>query len=431
MSLFKVAMFPDSVTCPITNCTHQVVYKDQNKKNLLDYVESMINTMNSVKHYYAYFAIGIECKAKHEAIDDIGIIELAQFFDTKPPKYITYQNSDLKVNLKNGFIIIEPDDEIKANLSKLFQHYHTYIVFFNIYRDLSSLWNHGIKLNIMHIIDASYRDQITAKNLRLNQAIHGLEDRVEFSALAKAQTRNSWVDWSKRLYTQQSLSNEEAIRSYNDILQYASNNLFFTALSIFDFLKFYGTLFTGFLKCQKRVKSFNKKYAIHPNLPLIREQLNCCLRQINAPNIPKPYSLWSNLYQILPYFEVIENHLPDYNVEREQLEKRKQECEELIINNVVDASTMQSSITFFTPGFKAILDEFKINGDLRDLFLDQVENYPPSSDPKEVFEKICEEFDRGTHSDLGDTYQLLVDIKNDDKETIEQVHTELYEAIPL
>lgn len=426
-------MFPNTIKCPISQAKHRVVYRDNNKDTIIDYCNRKIAELNSKPSAILLYAIGTEGKAKFSQIDDLGIIQFAQIYCTDT-KFLgkTYNTNYLyHANIRNGFIVIEPDNEIKETLTNLFNHPKVYKVFFNISRNLTVLFNNGIKFD-QNIIDTQ---AITSHSMNCNYSMKDTIDSMVTEGIDIGNDakilfyQQEKIDFSERLVTNINLSDEEAFKKYGEILQHASNDILFTCMSFFHFFRRFGSIRKGICsynntKVEQFMYNYNNTNPLYTILSITCATFMNLIQEKKYKSVP--YQTLALIYQILPFYDLIRKtniHILPLKQIVAIKNKYKKISKRLISSSSLEktgeeATLMQSLI--------GILDEMKITGQLREVFINEVETSKDYTDASAAFEHLCSQIDSYSGLDPGDTIELFRDLKDYPDDEREAAFQEIY-----
>ncbi|EAX96675.1 hypothetical protein TVAG_489570 [Trichomonas vaginalis G3] len=245
---------PNEYVCPITGRTHTIVYKNQNKDKLINYCNSVIfNLNNHIKSSY-FFTVDTEGKINEIELCDVFVLQFAECFANKKD-FIRYKITGKRnetIDLQDGFIIIDPDDDVKKALRSVFTNYYVYTIFFDIVRDVLGLMKLGIPVNGLPdkngvvkchtVIDTQYRSNsgipFFCSTLSLKDTINQIDFPCKQLAAAKEQLElKSSIDFPRLIYENQGKSNSEIVPIYIDLIPYISNDIALTALSLLAYIR--------------------------------------------------------------------------------------------------------------------------------------------------------------------------------------------------
>ncbi|EAY20342.1 hypothetical protein TVAG_193180 [Trichomonas vaginalis G3] len=245
-------MLPSTFKCPITGRTHTIVYKNQNKDKLIKYCNDLADYIKNHPKQYKYLAVDTEGKINVADLNDVFVIQFAECFVNHNDliNYYIDDSAEESIELQDGFIIFDPDDDVKRALRLIFSNYFIYTIFFDITRDVLGLYKLGIPINgkpdktgkvTLHtVIDTQFRP-----NIPYFQSKFGLKDVVksisfpckELEAAKDQLEIKESVNFSQLIYENLGKPNSEIIATYAGFLQYISNDIAFTALSLLPYIK--------------------------------------------------------------------------------------------------------------------------------------------------------------------------------------------------
>ena len=227
---------PNSVKCRITGVEHKVVHGETNKKELNNYLSSLITRMN----HNEKINIAIDCEGWVLGIKEnsLGLVQFAECFT---PSFLESRNfENISINLKPGFLIKAPIDKKTAELmSTVFGHRNMTLITFDFTCDIAALNEAGIKFNMRNVIDAQPNrllkgiESITFNRFQgLKSVCMNATNCVEFEAAEGALNDKKSMDFNYIYYT-----NKDSEHPFDDKLdaqfwEYASSDIALTAIAL-------------------------------------------------------------------------------------------------------------------------------------------------------------------------------------------------------
>lgn len=138
--------FPDSVQCPITMNNQKIVYRNQNKDAFLDFIRKELDDFRQNIKIHKFYAIHTDRSLTKFGFDNLYVIEIAPCL-RRYQNIFRYQIDTAQkqlLNLEEGYIIIDPDNDIINALNELFKPKRIHPILFDLVREHSALASIGI-----------------------------------------------------------------------------------------------------------------------------------------------------------------------------------------------------------------------------------------------------------------------------------------------
>ena len=363
---------PETCICPITGNVHKIVYKNQNKQEFINYINNEIEELKNNKQMYKTFAVHTDRSLKQFGFNDLAVIEIAQCFRDFPNlrKFKIDPKQEQYTNLEDGFIIIQPDGDIKKVLGSLFYAPRANFIFFDLIHEATVLRSNKIKVNIGCNIDGKYYSPMIDTSIRRNREhFKTLEDAASNFPFTCLENINAIKDASnydipKIIFECQNLSDDEIINKYAELLPYYSSRAALVALSVLKTISDEGMLKNiGYLIIQK-VKKFNQTSLLWNEI-----NFNCHLLTNMENHIHASWLYVNNLIvhkneiqKIKPNFKYLPklNEYLDYCLQKLGVKKDEE----------LPEPETKTTYTQTTPFSKKLID-LKITGNLYDLLKTQ------------------------------------------------------------
>ncbi|EAX86795.1 hypothetical protein TVAG_147370 [Trichomonas vaginalis G3] len=372
--------YPKTYRCPIAQqIVHKIVYENQNKAEFIQYVHAQIQEMKDKKGTHKYFAVHTDRSFTQIGFDDLFIIEIAQCFRDFPnlAQFRISVEEKQYVNLESGFILINPDDEVKEALSSILTSYTVHPIMYDFLRDYTALIMHGINVNTgirnkkdsFQIYDpqaafitkaAPYISSVT-----LDDAIKQIKFEC-YETIAAIDTIEV-PNYPKLIYENQGKSNTEIIQEYIKYLPYFVSRPALVALSVLRAISKAGTLYDIRSRIFEKKEFYLKANDIVKNGGLLFQEImkqHKLLRNVED----HPYESLLFINDLLKQKRDIQKVKPDFR-NSNHLKNYKQSCLAVInaTQNHVPEKTDDLSVASMTNPFSAKLTELHINGELRDF----------------------------------------------------------------
>ena len=388
--------FPDSYQCPITNCMHKVVYQEQNKEAFLNYVNEEIKDTQK-KNTNKYFAIHTDRSLKTFGFNDLFVIEIAQCFRDFPnlQYYKIDTNVEQYVNLEDGFIIFQPDHDVKSAIKKLIKTQGIHIIFYDLMHEYPVLASNDIRIYMTSskLIDTIIRNGKTSYSFKysLEKAVLS----INFKCMENIDAIKNLpdVDFPKLIFECQNKSEEEVIDTYRELLPYYSSRAALVALSIFPVIQSFTTLSNINNANQKVINRILYEESQAKYGSVLVKQLTIAHSLLN--NIEKhPHASWLFIENLLVQIDDIPKIKSDFKY-LPDLQELRTFCLKKLGVMKDDGLPPPESQSFATSSpFSTKMAKFKITGELHDLLRSQYQELVSEREGKTVeFEDVIESFE--------------------------------------
>ncbi|EAY13497.1 hypothetical protein TVAG_343260 [Trichomonas vaginalis G3] len=400
---------PASFLCSVSGKEHTIVYRHQNKAEFITYINKELDEIKKT-HSHRYYAIHTDRSLTKFGFNDLYVIEIARCFSNiNNIKYYQVSTNVLQTDfIDDGFIIIDPDEDVKNAISSLLNSYTIHPVMFDFLHHYTALVTHSIKVNTG---DASKNFSFQIFDPQAAHLSSGMEPYIlsatleevveeitfKFGTDKKAIQDLPKFDFPKLIYQNQNKNDEEIIDKYIELLPYYASRVALVALSLLQAIYLKGSVINlGAILIKKRDYYLNKNLTDRA-AGLLFQKIR--LADHYLQNIDDhPYESWLYIHDLLVQENMIKSVSHDFKY-LPDLQEYLDYCDEIVQphkKKTMLVPDSQSTITTSTP-FSMQMAQYKVSGTLRKFLTNAYDNM--KNDPSitfesgKEFEQVVKEFD--------------------------------------